>query len=68
MGELIRMQDHIFPWHEAFRADGPGTTMQVFVNDRSGEVDVVSSNDDGESITVSLDPVQRSALLAALAR
>jgi len=54
MGNLIKLDDYKYPWKEAFALDGPNSTLQVYVNERTGEAEIVQMNDDGEAIRTPL--------------
>lgn len=52
---LIRISDYLDDgWEEAFSTDGPNSSFQVFVNRKTGEVEFVQMNDDGECIRTTL--------------
>jgi hypothetical protein len=53
-------------WEEVFTTDGPNSTLQVYVNKKTGEIDIVQMNDDNEAIRTSLDPVAREELARVL--
>jgi len=50
VGKLIRLDSHRYPWREAMTVDGSASTLQVYVNARTGELEFVQSNDDAEVI------------------
>ena len=43
------------PWREAFSSDGGSSTLQVYVNDTTGQCEVVQTNDEGEAIRTMVD-------------
>ncbi len=56
MKNVTYISDHIGTWHERLRHYDPvnGTTLNVYVNDLTKEIDVIQTNDEGESITTHL--------------
>lgn len=54
-------------WRSVFAVDGESSTMYVYVNDISGEVEVVQMNDEGEAIRTTLDATDSAMFKAALA-
>ena len=66
MGQVIDIDAYRYPWHEVFTADGPASTLQVYVNVRTGEVEVVQMNDDGEVIRTPIDSINAAIMSAAL--
>ena len=66
MGKVIRLDDFRFPWKEVMTVDSDSTTLQVYVNERTGEAEVVQMNDEGEVIRTPLAPVDAQLLSAAL--
>lgn len=66
MGTLIRLDDYRYPWREALTIKSAQTTLQVYVNDETGEVELAQMNDEGEAIRTALDPIEASLLLATL--
>lgn len=66
MGDLIRLKDYRYPWREVITVDGNASTLQVYKNTQSGEVDVVQMNDDGETIRTVLTPADAELLHEAL--
>ena len=67
MGDVIRLADHMYPWKELFKVDSESSTLQVYVNTGTGELEVVQMNDDGEAIRTCLSTVDSVALGAAIA-
>jgi len=55
MGTVINLRDYKDDWKEVFTTDGPNTTLQVYVNTRTGEAEIVQMNDEGEAIRTTLD-------------
>jgi hypothetical protein len=47
---VVKLSSVRYPWKEAFVADGEVSTLQVYVNTRTGQAEVVQTNDDGEAI------------------
>jgi hypothetical protein len=66
MDNVIKLAEYRFPWREAFKADGADSTVQVYTNDRTGELEIVQMNDEGETIRTTLDPLDSSILRASL--
>lgn len=68
VGDVIRLEDYKYPWHEVLSVDGPSSTLHVYVDDRTGDVEIVQMNDDGESIRTVLCSVDVDGLITALVR
>lgn len=66
MGKVINLHDYVNPWREALALDSENSTLQIYINDTSGHVEIVQMNDDGEAIRSQLGPVDASLLKAAL--
>ena len=66
MGQLIRLSDHFANWKQVFSHDGENATVQVYVNDATGEVEIVQMNDEGESWRTCLSTVDSVALVESL--
>lgn len=54
-------------WRQIFATDSESSTLQVYVNDSTGEIEVFQMNDEGEAIRTSLDATDASMFRAALA-
>ena len=67
MGEVISMQDFRNPWKEVLTIDNDGSTLQIYLNERTGEAEVVQMNDDGETIRTQLSETDAILLSAAIA-
>lgn len=71
MGEVIRFSDYHYKWKQVFALDAEGSTLHVYVNEGTGEVEVVQMNDDNETIRTArmaiagADPTDRETLHAA---
>ena len=68
MGELIRLSDRIYPWKEVFKVETELTTLQVYMNTGTGELEVVQMNDEGEAIRTCLSTVDSVSLSMAVSR
>lgn len=68
MGEVIRFSDHLYKWKQVFAIDAENATLQVYVNEGTGEVEVVQMNDDGKSIRTCLSTVDSVSLSESLSR
>jgi len=66
MGKVIRLDDYRYPWHEKMTFDSENATLQVYVNEQTGESEVVQMNDDGEAIRSQLSKEDTQLLAAAL--
>lgn len=53
-------------WNELYKHEGKRSTLYLYENTRTGEVDLVQVNDDGESITSRLDPSSVTSMIKAL--
>lgn len=65
---VIKISDYQFPWKEAFSSDSETSTLQVYVNERTGESEVVQMNDDGEAIRSQLSVAATYLLAEVLTR
>jgi hypothetical protein len=54
MGKVIHLDERRKDWVEIFSTDGPSSMLQVYVNKRTGEAEVVQMNDDNEAIRTPL--------------
>lgn len=54
MGELIVLDDYRQQWRKALQVHTDASTLSLFVNDRTGEAEIVQINDEGESISTSI--------------
>lgn len=66
MGNVISIDEYRSPWREVFSSDGETTSIQLYMNSRTGEVEIVQTNDDGESIRTVLTSLDASLLRSAL--
>ena len=67
MGEIIKLDNYRFPWKEVLTLDSESSTLQVYVNQQTGEAEVVQMNDDNEAIRTVLNQEDAALLSAALA-
>ena len=65
MGVVIRLDDYRYPWKEVFSFDADSSTLQVYVNERSGAAEVVQSNDAGEVIRTPMSAIDATIFIAA---
>lgn len=70
MKNVTYISDHIGTWIEKFHHYDAvnGTTLVAFMNDKTNEVDIVQTNDDGESITTHLSKDAAVTLLAGMGK
>lgn len=54
MSNVVRLFDTGEEWKQVFSHDGEYSTLQVYVNNISGELEVVQMNDEGEAIRTCL--------------
>ena len=67
MGTVVRLDDfRRSPWREALSIKNESSTIQVYVNDETGEVELAQMNDEGEAIRTVLHPLEASLLHAVL--
>lgn len=66
MGELIVLDLYRQPWRLVLKVDGPESTIQVYANDSTGEVEFVQHNDEGEAIRTVISRASFEALKAAI--
>ena len=53
-------------WKEVITLDSESTSMQVYVNDQTGEAEIVQMNDDGDAIRTTLGSTDAQLLASAL--
>jgi len=63
---VVWLRDYRNEWKEVFTTDGPDSTLQVYVNRRTGEAEIVQQNDDNETIRTTIDIADAQLLIAAL--
>lgn len=66
MGTVIQLDKYRDDWHEAFTADGHSSTLRVYVNKHTGELEVVQMNDEGEAIRTVFNRSDTLSMLAAI--
>jgi hypothetical protein len=66
MGKLIYLDDYRFSYREVLSVDHGSSSLQAFVNDATGEVEVVQANAEGEAITTVLTAADLARMLTAL--
>lgn len=66
MGELIVLDMYRQPWRMVLKVDTPESTVQVYVNDSTGEVELVQHNDEGEAIRTVISRSDFDVLKAAI--
>jgi hypothetical protein len=67
MSNVIRLSDYKDDgWEEVYTTDGPNSTLQVYVNRKTGETEVVQQNDDNETIRTPLSFEDAVMLLSAV--
>lgn len=68
---VIQLADYRFggdDWKEVYSTDGQNSTLQVFVNKKTGEAEVVQMNDDNEAIRTYLSARDLYNLVDVLAK
>jgi len=71
MGEVINLDLFRAPWEEVISTDdcnGGPTTLQVYVNQNSGQVEIVQMNDDYEAIRTTLSRADVNFLTEVLSK
>lgn len=66
MCKVINISDWRQTWREAVTLDSEHSTIQAYVNDATGEVEIVQMNDDGEVIRTTLTKVDALLLASAM--
>lgn len=66
MGEVIQLDAFRYPWRELVTLDGSASTLQVYVNTQTGEVEIVQMNDEGELMRTVIASDDAALLAAAL--
>lgn len=67
MGDVIRLSDRLrSEWREVFKLEDEYVSLHVYVDDRTGDVEVFQHNDDGKSNRTVLSASQAKALVEAL--
>lgn len=67
MGKLIHLDERRDSWKEVLTLDSRSSSLQVYVNQQTGETELVQSNDDGEALRAVLTQEDAALLSAALA-
>jgi hypothetical protein len=62
MGKVIKLSDYVMNWRQIFATDSDNSTLQIYVNERTGEFEIVQMNDDGEVIRTCLSTVESVGL------
>jgi hypothetical protein len=68
MGDVIQLDEFKFPWKEVFTLDGMASTLQIYANERTGEIEVVQMNDDNEVIRTPISAGDTYQLVDVLTR
>lgn len=66
MGDVRYLNDYSFPWREVFSREDFATDLQIYINDRTGDVEVVQVNAEGEALTTCLSADDVQNVLKAL--
>ena len=48
MGEVIRLSDYHYPWTKIFADDSGDSTLEIYTNTGTGQLEVLIYNDEGE--------------------
>lgn len=62
MGKLIKLGDYMYKWKQIASFDGSNSTLQIYMNTSSGEIEIVQMNDEGEAIRTCLSTVDSVSL------
>jgi len=69
MGKVIQLRDYTAPeWKEVFSADSESSTLQAFVNTKTGEAEIVQMNNDNEAIRTYLSARELFNLVEVLTK
>jgi hypothetical protein len=66
MGELINLNDFRCKWREVLSVNSDNSTLVVYVDEKSGNAEIVQINDEGDAILTALSAIDRDLLSAAL--
>jgi hypothetical protein len=67
MSNVIQLSEYQRePWEEVFSFDGPNSTLQVYANQKTGEIEVVQMNDDNEAIRTVISGLNVDHLILGL--
>lgn len=67
MGDVISMTDRLSSsWREVYVHEDEYVSLHVYIDDRTGEVEVFQHNDDGKANRTVLSASQAKALVEAL--
>jgi hypothetical protein len=66
MGKVIKIADYMNQWKLVFSQDNGTNVLQVYMDERTGELEVCQMNDDGEVIRSVLPMVQSVAMFEAM--
>lgn len=68
MSRIVSISDFLdSAWSEAFSSQNDGASLHVFQNSRTGELEIVQVNDQGEANRIVLDHESSALLRASLA-
>ena len=71
MGEVINLDLFRAPWKEVLSTDdcnGGPSTLQVYVNQNTGQIEIVQMNDDYDAIRTTLSSTDVSFLFEVLSK
>lgn len=66
MGKVIRLSDYMYRWKEIYSGDFKDSTLQIYMNDGTGEIEIVQSDDSGKVIRTSLTTVDAVCFSTAI--
>ena len=68
MNNVVNLSDYTWnePWRETYSHDGENGTLQTYVNSKTGELEIVQMNDEGECYRSCLSRQDASDLLQSL--
>lgn len=55
-----------YPWHEVYTIDDAHSALQIYVNEQSGDVEIVQADDDGKIVRTTLFAKEVPGLVQAL--
>jgi len=63
MNNLIHLSKYIYTWKMLFEHDCENSTLQIYYNESTGEMEIVQMNDEGEMIRTCLGKIDSTNLI-----
>jgi len=66
MGKLLHISDYVSDWERLYIDDSGDTTLAIYVDTKTGRLDVSMYNDDGDVVRKELTTVESAVVINAL--